>query len=376
MRNLLGVLCLLSLPLLAHAQTSDAPSGTTRVPLQFKPDAFSSEDYEEAADQDFAFKKEPHYQGRQVIRGAFPCGTAYAIDVKGKKLYIDANGSMDLTDDPRDVYDSDNEFMLEFKNVRLPRKKGPGQEPVVMDLDFLGNGSFFHTFKSGWSGTVQLGGKEFSITLPDSFAQEDFGRSMRINPADQKEPIASPVGPKGFLAIADHVYAVSVDTANSTVEAVFREITENTGEVGVDAYLVEVTQGAIEYEENNETRSVIFPEKKSRLPFGQYGVSQIFLKNDNALFNLAPIYPAPPFQVKAAPTTLNLGPPLRETVTAKRVSNRLQFAYRLEGKGHEEYCLVQDTEELPFRQADNAPMLTVKQGDRVLLSDKFNMEYG
>jgi len=384
MRDIGCVLCLLCLPLLAFAQPPSAAAGAVsagslKAPLQFQSDAFSVRDYEFEADQEFVFKKEPAYAGRKVMRSAFPGGVGYAIDVKARKLYVDANGNMDLTDDPKDVYTTTNEFTLEFENVRLPRKKGPGQEPVVLDLNFFDPASFSHTFKSGWSGTVKLGEKDFNIALPDSFAEEDFGRSMYITPAGHKEPFTSRVGPRGFLAIGEHVYALSVEVADSNAAVVFREIAEKTGEVFVDAYAVEVTQSISEYEEQDETTSIVFPDKKFRLPFGAYGVSTIFLRGDRALFSSSP-FPRPRFNVGAAATTVSLGPPLRETVAAKRVANRLEFSYRLEGKGKEEYSCVQDAGEkadvMPFRLTENAPMLTVKQDDRVVLSDHFKTSYG
>ena len=376
MRTLLIILCLLALSLSARAQATETPPGTIRVPLQFQKDAFSTQEYGGEMNRDFVFKKEPAYTDDNVIRGALPCGTAFAVDVKGQKLYIDANGSMDLTDDAGNVYTSADSFALEFENVRLPREKRPGQEPAIVDLTFFGEDGFSHTFKSGWTGSVQLAGKDFSITIPDNFMQDEFGRWVRVNPADQKEPITSPIGPKGFLALADHVYAVNVETTDSTAVAVFREITENTGETSIDVYVMEVNQGTTAYEQNDLTSSIIFPDKKFRLPVGQYTVSKIYLKNENDLFSYTSSYPPTTFQVNQSASMLSLGPPLREIVEVKRVSNRLKFSYRLEGQGHEEYCLVQDEDVSPFGQTQNAPALTVKQGDRVLLSDKFNIEYG
>lgn len=373
MKKLICILFIaaLSLPAMAEPPAAE-PANVIKVPLQFQPDAFSATDYVDTAGQDFAFKKEPQYAGRRVVRGAFPDGTPYAIDAKALRLYVDFNANGDLTDDPGHSYPSSDSTLLKFKGVRLPRKKGPGQEPVMLDFETTDNPGFYCRFKSGWSGTARFGEREFKITLPDSFSETEFGFTIKVAPAGLDDLLTLDLDPDGFLGVGDHAYSAGIETADTTATAVFREITQNTGEMALEAYAAAISAGT--YDDVDRAKSVVFPEGTFRLPRGAYTINGVYLKSDKGLLFSASTYEQ--IQAREKRRSVQLGQPLNETLTFQRIANRLQFSYRLEGKGHEDYCLVEPLGRLPNIQDQNAPTLTVKQGEKVLLSTPFDTEYG
>lgn len=369
MRTIVCVFCwVMTAGVLAFAQPSEpapaAPAGID-VPLLYQPDAFSKEDYN-FENMDFAFKKEPEYAGPRVYRGALPDGTGFAVDLKAGRLYLDTNRSHDLTDDPDNVYEGDPQLLL-FENVRLPRTEGPGQEPVAVNVHFTDGASFFiTTVKSGWRGQVELGGRKFDIGVPDTISGEAFGGAIDVTPADGENPPTLTMGPRGWLAVGDHAYSVQIEVKDASATAILRETDKETGEIVLDAYALELTQDPDPDSFAADSMSVVFPDKKFRLPVGHYAIDQIHVRSGAITYSATPRQGR--LSVETATVSPKFGPPLKEQVTAERIGSRLKCVYQLVGQGNEVYCAADPTV--------NAPTILVKQGERELFADKFDTEYG
>ena len=87
------------------------------------------------------FLKEPELSQRHVFRRVLQFGkdtnNAIALiwDQPKRKLYLDLNRNLDLTDDPAGVFVSTNKGLTQlFTNVTLPLKTATGSSPALLDL--------------------------------------------------------------------------------------------------------------------------------------------------------------------------------------------------------------------------------------------------
>ena len=80
-----------------------------------------------------AFPKEPALSGGKIIRGVMQLGSggsnemAFVWDRAGRKLYLDLNRNLDLTDDAAGVFSCQRgptaDYYQEFTNIALPFKR-------------------------------------------------------------------------------------------------------------------------------------------------------------------------------------------------------------------------------------------------------------
>src|ERR1035437_1240911 len=105
---------------------------------------------------------------------------AFAWDHTARKLYVDLNGNLDLTDDPAGVFSSDKgalDNFQRFPNVRLPIKAGIASRQMLVDLSFYDYGAranctaAAHSF---WQGKATLQGEEWQVGMLDR-------KSTRLN---------------------------------------------------------------------------------------------------------------------------------------------------------------------------------------------------
>lgn len=141
------------------------------------------------------FKKEPAYVGGQVVRSQFFVApnqqdyVGFACDSEGKKLYLDLNRNLDLTDDPDGIHESNPErWGQEFLNVTIPVEQAGRQREIVMDLQIYGESRGRYTVRSSWgSDAVEIGGKPYRVAVVDNgdgqFTPED---SLFLEPVENE----------------------------------------------------------------------------------------------------------------------------------------------------------------------------------------------
>jgi len=129
--------------------------------------------------KDIVFRKEPDYAGHEVVRGALPTGRdkkdhlCFAWDCTEKRLYLDVNRNLDITDDPSGVYYSYNKnqnFDI-FKRIRVASYPGHNPAQYLIDI-FLqkhsGNEFCQIIIRSGWQDTIELHGRMWWIGIVDN----------------------------------------------------------------------------------------------------------------------------------------------------------------------------------------------------------------
>src|ERR1035438_1139578 len=153
------------------------------------------------------FKKELACSRGKVTRGMWQLGggmgndVAFAWDRGARKLYVDLNGNLDLTDDPAGVFSSDKgaqDNFQRFPNVRLPLKTGTASRQMLVDLSFYDYGAranctaAVHSF---WQGKVILQGEEWQVgmlgMLTDQRPSLEAGNLLLRSWAERNKPFRS-----------------------------------------------------------------------------------------------------------------------------------------------------------------------------------------
>jgi hypothetical protein len=148
--------------------------------------------------KEVVFKKEPAYAGKHVYRGALPSSASpnfmgFAWDKDARKLYLDLNRNLDLTDDPSGVYTAGDYYGGQrFSNIHVESGNGPVACRYVFDLTLyiLSHAVFGKmTVRSGWHGAVQLDGKTYQLTVVDDLDGVFDGGDVMLLDEESSSPI-------------------------------------------------------------------------------------------------------------------------------------------------------------------------------------------
>jgi hypothetical protein len=188
----------------AHAQSSPPPAGAV-AHLEYREVDFAPLATEISIAPGAHFKKEPAFNGRSVFRGFFCLGTdtnlfvPFAWDEEQRRLYVDANRNLDLTDDAPGGYLAADQRLQLFRGVRLQFPSPQGAFQVLVDAHVFGSGAgvqfgqgvapaykprVFLYVRSLWEGGVELDGKKWYLAVID-------GLDGRIGPATSLNKISS-----------------------------------------------------------------------------------------------------------------------------------------------------------------------------------------
>ncbi|MGD1083298.1 MAG: hypothetical protein ABSA47_00950 [Verrucomicrobiota bacterium] len=172
----------------ARAQSSPPPAATV-AHLEYREVDFAPVATEISILPGARFKKEPAFTGSSVFRGFFCLGTntnlfvPFAWDNEHRKLYVDANRNLDLTDDAPGGYSAGGAGLELFRGVRLQFPSPQGDYQVLVDAHVFGQVAgpagkprVFLYVRSLWEGGVELDGKKWYLAVVD-------GLNGRIGPA-------------------------------------------------------------------------------------------------------------------------------------------------------------------------------------------------
>jgi len=150
-------------------------------------------------------KKEPEYASKEVFRAVAHFGSmhcAFALDVAGKKskgydrLYFDANGNGDLTDDePIDTKDveaagegKNKNVRCGFRGIKVPLENGSVQveHPLRMEVRFRQMGALTYTTVQLFSaavreGQIDFGGRKIRLLLVDHNSNGRFDDRVAVH---------------------------------------------------------------------------------------------------------------------------------------------------------------------------------------------------
>lgn len=328
------------------------------------------------------FKKEPAYLSKVVQRATAMIGTApnqrplgFAWDVAAGKLYVDANGNLDLTDDPPAGHPEVNYGQTRFTNIALEVPMGTLKVPTLCNFFFYTDSNINYPqleVLTGWSGTWTIDGVSHHIEVVDRnldgrfdttdgfLLDESFGSSSLPGaivlgglPYDLTfKPIAGQPNPSLECAVAPHPGPAGVlNLAGKSIESL--------------------------YLNGSSLVLVAHPGPVIRLPQGHYNVASLDLKSTGTPNTATAIHWTNGYagQISTGdtsftvrenePATLKMGGPLAASIEAVPDGDIVRLSYTLVGNGGEHY---------PPNLQGVPPGFEVYKGDRKIAAGKF--EFG
>ncbi len=322
-----------------------------------------------------AFRHEPDYASKKIVRGYLPLGAekegfvGFAIDSKGRTLYLDLNRNLDLTDDADGRHTCADSFFSTFEAVRVTRPGKTGPIPYVLDVMQYPDGGVHLTVRSGWRGQIELGGKRGSFSIVDNLngvidADDQFLLNLMKDgdSADWDQPIPA----ARTLMLDGQLFDLSYRFEGTGLEVTFSEAARPTGSVSLEG---EGTDRLIlSGEESPSTVVINSPGKEVWVPAGTYAYQEVYLHGGGAVGSFYARRREPLTVIQDASASLELGGPLNNTVEMRRSGRTLIFDYKLTGVGGEDY------EEPTEGRRERAPVLTVYRDGSKIASGSF--EYG
>ncbi|MBZ5500299.1 MAG: hypothetical protein LAP85_28225 [Acidobacteriia bacterium] len=335
--------------------------------------------------QEVKFRKEPNFgTDDKIVRRALKVGpnpgdfVGFAVNLTSHTLYLDLNQNLDLTDDPRGVYRSENmrsSILLSFfKGVRLSFSSGGVNRSYLLEpFYFLGENSSYIGIRSSYAGEVELQGQKWQFQVQDNLdGQLDAQDKFLFTPvAREGEPKGIPYSPMPVpknLFLEGHEYqlgfAFKAASGDSPLTVTFAQITSPMAELTLDGQFVRrlLLQG--------DRRLVILdsPSHTIPLPADNYRIRGLYLQPAPDKPALASSSETSPFVVTTgAPYRLRVGAPFVSYVTADRNGNMLRLRYILTGAAGEQYAVIN-----PDR--GNPPKFVIYKGDQVVATGSF--QYG
>lgn len=337
--------------------------------------------------RDIVFKKEPDFQNHEIVRGAIPVGDdkkdhlCFAWDVTAKKLHVDLNRNLDLTDDAEGVFECQhyNQNSQDFVGIRFESRRTPTAVPYILRMSFFKGGrppSCTVWITSGWYGELELYGKKWLVTVVDnmdgSLGQGDIfillpprelpgvwaGRSFleRLNVPER-------------LFLDGHHYELAFGFEpgidGPRLIASFTETQPPMAQLTIGGNNIQrLTLFSDRWE--NPTIILDSPEGDISAPAGEYNRQRVILDRGGKDGLLrAELYEKISLDADK-PKTLKIGGPLNNTVKAGRKGSSLQLNYLLIGVGGEQYTWL--------KNPATPPTFTIFNGNKKIVSDSF--KYG
>ena len=336
------------------------------------------------------FKKEPPFSKGRVVRGTWQLGrsasdeVAFAWGRGARKLYVDLNRNLDLTDDPGGVFSTETrsgDMFQSFHNVRLPAGRQAGGRQMLVDLSFSDYAGLncSASVRSFWQGKVILQGKEWQAGLlgtPFDQRASFEGGHLLLRPWAERHRsfslydgtlAALPFSRKLFLGERAYQLQCTNDLPGvaTKVRMVFTEQSPKLGELKIPgAYVQRATLEGGPY-------LVILdqPGATVKVPVGPYKGGGVCLKRGDVEAHLERNSGEGMGKItvtEEAPAVLRAGGPLTNSVSMSRRGKNLSLSYRLLGIGGPYQLVSQDRA--------HPPEFTIYQGDKKVASGKF--EFG
>lgn len=337
-----------------------------------------------------AFKKEPALGGREIFRAMLQLGgpatneMAFAWDRAGRKLYLDLNRNLDLTDDPAGVFSCQRGpggSYQTFTNVHLPFRTPAGERQALVDLNVYNYRALncSAAVRSLWQGRVTLQGEEWQVgLLPNPFgrgAPTESG-SLLLRPWSERNRSFSryggsleafPFSRKLFFGHAGYqVQCTNEEQGDlAKVRMQFTEEQPSLGELKITGNVIE----RVTLEGGPYVVVLNKPDAVARVPVGRYSTTKVSLRKGDVQAYLDERMKAVGMPItvsEKAPAVLTAGGPLTNSVTINRRGKNLSMNYQLVGVGGAYQLVNQDR--------SHPPEFTVYQGDKKVASGKF--EFG
>ena len=335
------------------------------------------------------FKKEPAFSNGKVVRGTWQLGgtgtneVAFAWDCGARKLYVDLNRNLDLTDDTNGIHTGGRGTGGQtFPGVRLPLQAAGGTRQMLADLTIYDYGSrprCTAALRSFWQGKLSLQDKEWQTGLLQTPADQRphfEGGYLLLRPwAERNKPFSVHGGPLAAvpfsrkLFLDDRAYELQLTNdlqgGSNKVRMRVTEQAPSLGELKIaGAYVERATLEGGPY-----LVVIDRPEGTVKVPVGTYGPVKVWLKKGDAEAYLEDRTQSSATRLtvnEKRPAVLTAGGPLTNSVWFNRRGKNLSLTYRLVGEGGTYQMVKQDR--------SHRPEFTIYQGDKKIASGKF--EFG
>jgi hypothetical protein len=334
------------------------------------------------------FLKEPETSPHHVFRGLLQLGqdtnnpVALIWDQPKRKLYLDLNRNLDLTDDAGGVYSSINKGLQQtFANVTVPVNTAAGFQPTVLDLQFYTDANagwaYAHLVsRSWWQAKVTSAGQEWQVAAVDHLFGQDgpaAAKFLLLRPWADRTNLVSLYDPSsGIVPFPRRLFWLGqafqlerrFDTSGAAPVCKL-EFTPQRPPLADLKHSGEFVYYAVLRDTNGYTAVLREPEGTVQVPQGVYAVSAAWLRKGAAeAFQLS----YEPMLLKTATATnLVLGGPLTNWVVLERAGRKLQMNYQLRGADGRYYRMAEQDRSRP-------PEFTVYYGSKKALAGKF--EFG
>jgi hypothetical protein len=289
------------------------------------------------------FEKEPALKGKHVGRGLIPTvpPTRLLRNFTDGELYLKADHGQDFTTGPSATYKGqckDGVHVI-FEGLQVSTQQGSLAIPYsvgVFTYRTVFTGRL--TVCSGWSGTLERGGKSWRFTVIDNL-------DGRIDGQDRLHLTDAPPSPQAsyhdcpvpqVLSLDSHSYHLdfTFKPAESSVilEATLTEVQLPMGELRIEAGECR----ALDLQDDRHILLLSNPQGTVSVPAGNYRMSNCILRSEGKPLQFVGYdrdISVPPGQT----TSLRVGLPLSNTVVAARDRNLLRLTYQLMGAGGETY---------------------------------------
>ena len=381
-----GLFCtFFSADVMAVQDTSPESGRIFRLP--YKDTGFSYNVRISFEGKEIAFKKEPDFGEKDIVRGSIPAGRegkdhiCFAWDSTDRTLYLDLNRNLDLTDDPSGVFKYDNKtytFPQLFADIPIEFLHNSVRHHYQIDVRLYGSSR--HPYgnvivRSGWQGDIELYGKKWTLTVLDNMdgviEEKDsfFLHPVREDGAQQNDmSFINMFSIQPELFFDGHGYDISYDIESGETEtelkATFTETHPDCTQLTIDGQYIK--RLILIENKNNRAPSVILdsPGTTVMIPARTYESQRVIVDSDDSLgFYYAD------FSKKLSVTgqgavTLKAGAPLINSVKAIPNGRFLQLQYQLNGNGGELYRQVNTN----FQKA---PKYAIYHKDTMITSGSF-----
>jgi hypothetical protein len=330
--------------------------------------------------EEMAFRKEPDFGARHVVRSAIVAGDSraqwiwFAWDRDRRTLHVDLNRNRDLTDDPQGVVSTSD--TTKFQSFTFPAQVETSGTVFThrFQLWFYGDETGGGIL-SGWRGAVELAGAMWTLSVTDNLdgvigigdavtlsRPLTPGEEPNMRPGDLQLGLLRRV----FLDGRAYRLELALDRKRTPVELLVSVTEENPalGELKLDGQMVR--QVVFNGGKAGWLACVKHPGMSVTLPVGDYTQTCLEVAMDG---NLVSSSVAGPLRVMGnQPARLRAGGPVKGEAQFERAGRVLTITYALTGAGGENYVPRAGLTD------EDLPGFAVYKNGRKVFADKF--QYG
>jgi hypothetical protein len=326
--------------------------------------------------KDVVFRKKPDFGKNLTVSGIIPLGEdknrfiGFVWDAGGKKLHLDVNQNLDLTDDSSGVFsaqygdsiDNRSGGLQYFEPVRVLVRSGSLEIPYIVGIQLEYNLSGrdavgYVILHSGWQGAVSLGGRKWEAGILDNLdGTVGKGDQLILNvSAEKNQPSMSVftiarIPSRIFLDAQNYrvSFQYKPDKEKVILDAGFDAIASIMGDLKIEGRAVK----RFILESDSQAVVKFEPASSVTVPVGQYDRQRVVLDEEGGTGKwIASI--EKPLEVKAGTVAnFKVGAPLTPAVSTARQMKMLQLNYQVTGIGGENYREINPNQNPP---ADQTP---------------------